>query len=332
MTPITLRADCKVNLSLRITGVLPNGYHTLDSLFLPLPDPHDLLYITPGATPGLALTSSEPALDPRDNTLTRAYKLYAEANSFSPPLAIRLEKGIPSGAGLGGGSSDAAVLLRYLNDRAPRALDAAVLHAVAARVGADVPFFLQDHPCRVRGIGDVLEPHMLGLAGIRLVLVCPDVRVSTSWAYAAWDALVVPQSAVILRQASFFAPVEYHKSILPSQKTKPSSSDGKLGHYQNCSSRGITDALQDLTKRGAEAKEANFRFHCLNDLEEAVFPAYPELARIKRELFRQGAAAAVMSGSGASQLGLFRDHHAASNAVAFFQAQGLRTYCHLLSC
>jgi 4-diphosphocytidyl-2-C-methyl-D-erythritol kinase len=275
MPSTILRANCKVNLSLRITGVLPNGYHTLDSVFLPLPEPHDLLHITPGAQPGLTLTCSSPTLDPRDNTLTRAYGLYAEAASFSPPLALTLEKGIPSGAGLGGGSSDAAALLLYLNAGAPQALDAETLNAVAVRVGADVPFFLQTHPCRVRGTGEMLEPCQPGLTGLWLVLVCPDVKISTSWAYAAWD---------------------------------------------------------DLTKRGSEAKESNFRFHCLNDLEEAVFPAYPEIARIKREFFRKGAAAAVMSGSGASQFGLFRDLHAARSAAVFFQARGMRTYCHVLSC
>ena len=283
IAPTTLRAGCKVNLSLRITGVLPNGYHTLDSVFLPLPRPHDLLHITPGTAPGLTLACSDPALDPRENTLTRAYRLFAEASSFSPPLTITLEKGIPSGAGLGGGSSDAAALLRYLNDRAPQALDAKTLHAVAVRVGADVPFFLQDCPCRVQGIGDILEPYMPGLAGLWLVLVCPAVRVSTPWAYTTWDAL---------RSAS----------------------------------------AHDLTKREADANGTDFRFHCLNDLEEAVFPVYPELARIKRELFRQGAAAAVMSGSGASQVGLFRDQRATESAIAFFQAEGIRTYCHLLSC
>ena len=283
MPPISLRANCKVNLFLRITGVLPNGYHTLDSLFLPLPEPYDLLHITPGLKPGLMLTCSEPALDPFDNTLTRAYKLYAEANSFSPPLAITLEKGIPFGAGLGGGSSNAAVLLRYLNDKAPHALDIQELNAVALRVGADVPFFLQACPCRVRGIGDLVEPCPPGLTGFWLVLVCHEARVSTSWAYAAWDA---------------------------------------LPHF----------SLHDLTKQNSEAKELNFCFHCLNDLEKAVFPTYPELAHIKRELFRQGAVAAVMSGSGASLFGLFRHQRVARNAAVFFQTKGMRTYCHELSC
>jgi len=284
MAPITLRANCKINLSLRITGVLSNGYHTLDSLFLPLPEPYDLLHITPGTESGLMLTCSTPALDPRDNTLVRAYMLYAEASSFAPPLALALEKGIPVGAGLGGGSADAAALLRYLNNKAPKPLDILALNVVAARVGADVPFFLQTCPCRVRGIGDSVEPCLPGLAGFWLVLVCPDVQVSTPWAYAAWDRL------------------------------HPSASS------------------YDLTKQNSEARKENFRFHYLNDLEEAVFPAYPECAHIKSELFRQGAAAAVMSGSGSCQLGLFRDQHAARNAAVFFQARGMQTYCHALSC
>jgi len=284
MPSITLRADCKVNLSLRITGVLPNGYHTLDSVMLPLPEPYDLLHIAPGAEPGLMLACSSPAIDLRDNTLTRAYRLYVEASSFAPPLAITLEKGIPSGAGLGGGSSDAAALLRYLNDMAPQALDAATLSSVATRVGADVPFFLKACPCRAQGIGDVLEPYMPGLTGFWLVLVCPEVQVATPWAYAAWDRL------------------------------HPLSSP--------C----------DLTRQSSDAKSLNSSFYCLNDLEKAVFPAYPELARIKCDFFRQGAAAAVMSGSGASLLGLFRDQQTASNAVAFFQAVGMRTYWHELTC
>ena len=283
MTPITLRANCKVNLSLRITGLLSNGYHTLDSLFLPLPEPYDLLHITPGASPGLTLTCSSHGIDPHDNTLTRAYRLYAEANAFAPPLSLALEKGIPLGAGLGGGSSDAAALLRYLNQKAPKALDAKTLNAVAARAGADVPFFLQACPCRVRGIGEVIEPCTPGLAGFWLVLVCPDTQISSSWAYAAWDTL-------------------------------------RLGSSRN------------LTKQDSEANYYDFRFHCLNDLEDAVFPAYPELARIKCAFYRQGAAAAVMSGSGASLLGLFRNQHAANDAAVSFQAKGMRTYCRLLSC
>jgi 4-diphosphocytidyl-2-C-methyl-D-erythritol kinase len=87
-----------------------------------------------------------------------------------------------------------------------------------------------------------------------------------------------------------------------------------------------------LTRQESGAKKITSCFQCLNDLEEVVFPAYPELARIKHDFFRQGAAAAVMSGSGASQIGLFRAQHAARNAAIFFQAKGMRAYCRMVSC
>lgn len=282
MCPVTLRTGCKINLFLRITGIAANGYHTLDSFFLPLSDPHDLLHISTGEKTGLHLSCSDPALDTQNNTLARAYAAFAEATSFAPNLNLRLEKGIPSGAGLGGGSSDAAALLNWLNAHAPRPLGKETLRAVALRTGADVPFFLEDVPCRVRGIGEICTPCAHGLAGYVLVLLCPEATVSTPWAYAAWDAL--PRSF-------------------------PSS--------------------DDLTKRSAEANEMNFRVGCLvNVLEEAVFPAYPELSRLKRELFRRGAGAAAMSGSGSSIFGLFRDARKARNAAVFFRSDGMRVYEH----
>ena len=187
-SPVILRAGCKINLNLFIIGVRPDGWHELDSLFVPLAEPHDELSLRPTGGPGLAVACEEPGLDPANNTLTRAYELFSEAGGFAPGLAVRLDKGIPHGAGLGGGSADAAALLLWLNAAAPKPLDAEKLRAVAVRVGADVPFFLLNAPCRARGVGDVLEPGRTGLEGWRLVLVCPPVRISTPWAYQAFDA------------------------------------------------------------------------------------------------------------------------------------------------
>jgi 4-diphosphocytidyl-2-C-methyl-D-erythritol kinase len=277
---VTLKAGCKVNLFLRITGVREDGFHLLDSLFVPLPEPHDLLRLSPGKAPGLRVFCSDPAVNPRDNTLMRAYGLYARAASFAPSLILRMEKRIPSGSGLGGGSSDAATLLTYLNGHAPEPLDGEALRALAARVGADVPFFLQNAPCRVRGIGEILTPCAPSLGKLYLLLLCPPPAVSTSRAYAAWDAL--PRSP--------FAP------------------DG-------------------LTKKDGAAKGMELCFgYPHNDLERVVFAAYPELALLKGELLRQGAAAAVMSGSGSSMAGLFRERRIAFRAADFFQKRGVRAY------
>lgn len=188
-TATVLASGCKVNLYLRITGRRADGYHELDTLFLPLNEPHDTLTITPESGEGIRVTCSEPAVDPLNNTLVRAYGRFATATGFAPAIHVHLEKGVPHGAGLGGGSADAATLLHHLNEHAPEPLDANALITLAAGVGADVPFFLIGAPARATGIGEVLTPHPVLLQGLTLLLACPPVRVSTPWAFAAWDKM-----------------------------------------------------------------------------------------------------------------------------------------------
>ena len=181
-------AGCKINLGLRITGVRPNGYHEIDSLFVPVPEPKDELIIEefPG-DPSLTVFCGLSAVDPHKNTLTGAYAAFTEKVPGVPALKITLNKGVPAGAGLGGGSGDAAALLRWLNERMGRPLNAAALAQAALAVGADTPFFLQDGPCRVRGIGEIIEPAaQLPCHGI-CVLVCPDIHIDTARAYGLWD-------------------------------------------------------------------------------------------------------------------------------------------------
>ncbi|MEG2173522.1 MAG: 4-(cytidine 5'-diphospho)-2-C-methyl-D-erythritol kinase [Desulfovibrionaceae bacterium] len=279
---IQLRVGCKINLSLRITGRRPNGYHELDSLFYPLPDPHDVLHITqaPKNTSGLQCNCATPGIDPQHNTLTRAYAAYATRTGYAPSIRIRLEKGIPHGAGLGGGSADAGALLLYLNARAPQALDTPALTDIAATVGADVPFFLQNAPCRVKGIGEKLEPLPYFLTGWHIVVLCPPVQVSTPWAYQAWDV---------------------------ANLTK-------------------IDSLC-LTSSPLKAKEFVFqRSFITNTFESVVFTAHPVLRMHKEALLKAGAHAAVLSGSGASLVGLFRDASTAQRAASHMQRQGLQIY------
>lgn len=192
---LLLVSGCKVNLSLRITGRREDGYHTLESVFWPMPSPCDTLTVTRSAKEGLCFSCSDKTLDLPDNLVVKAYNAFAAATSFAPGLSVFLDKHIPYGAGLGGGSSNAAALLVYLNQLARNegapCLDAAALGKLGARLGADVPFFFQNIPCLVRGIGEILEPlppdaaHRL--SGLHLVLVCPKVHVATAWAFSAWD-------------------------------------------------------------------------------------------------------------------------------------------------
>ena len=186
--PATLRIGCKINLYLEIAGRRPDGYHELRTLFYPVAEPHDLLELEP-AGDGLALACSDPSLETPDNLVARAYAAFAQASGFRPGVRARLTKGIPSGAGLGGGSADAAALLGWLNAHAGGlALSREALARLAAGLGADVPFFLDNTPAWATGIGERLEPAACDLGGLHLVLAVPAQRVPTAWAYRAWDA------------------------------------------------------------------------------------------------------------------------------------------------
>lgn len=184
-----VRTGGKINLFLFITGRRPNGYHELQTLFMPLPGPADTLVFRPSQRDsGIAVACDEPGIDLERNTLTRAYSLYAEATGFAPAVDVELIKGIPHGAGLGGGSADGAEVLAWLQRNAPQPLAEEALNALAARVGADVPFFLKGRPCFAEGIGEELSPAEPGLEGWSCVLLCPRIHVDTAWAFAAWDA------------------------------------------------------------------------------------------------------------------------------------------------
>ncbi|WP_243368251.1 4-(cytidine 5'-diphospho)-2-C-methyl-D-erythritol kinase [Fundidesulfovibrio soli] len=186
----TLRISCKVNIYLEIVEVRPDGYHELRSLFLPVAEPHDVLRLTPGGEPGLRLTCSDQTLAGPDNLVARAYEAFALRTGSRSGLDAHLEKSIPSGAGLGGGSADAAAMLTWLNGHAgAAALGRAELSALAASLGADVPFFLLGRPAWATGVGEMLEPVETMLAGMHLVLAVPAERVNTAWAYRAWDAM-----------------------------------------------------------------------------------------------------------------------------------------------
>ena len=184
-----VRTGGKINLFLFITGRRENGYHELDTLFVRLPEPLDSLTFRPAEREsGIRVTCSTPGVDLEKNTLTRSYELYAKATGFAPAVDVELAKGIPHGAGLGGGSADGAEVLAWLQRQNPKPMESEELKALAARVGADVPFFLGTGASFAEGIGDILTPAESGIKGWYGVLVCPKIHVNTAWAYAAWDA------------------------------------------------------------------------------------------------------------------------------------------------
>ncbi len=184
----SLRTGCKINLYLSILGKKKDGYHLLDSIFYPLSRPADSLDIMETAGSGLDLKCSPSQLENHRNILHKAYNLFARATDFRPGLKIYLHKKVPVGAGLGGGSANAAALLKILNRMAgPRRLDHQSLVCLAARAGADVPFFFLDRPARVRGIGEIISPLSVDLKGLMMILICPEIHVDTARAYQQWD-------------------------------------------------------------------------------------------------------------------------------------------------
>lgn len=179
--------NAKINLGLNITEKRPDGYHNLETVFYPIPL-EDALEITelqgaPGEKFRLHQAGLEIAGEADNNLVVKAYKLLDEQFHL-PPTDIHLFKHIPSGAGLGGGSADAAFMLKLLNEQFGLALTDDALEEYAARLGADCAFFIKNRPVYAEGIGNLFSPITLSLKGYRLWLVKPDIFVSTRDAFA----------------------------------------------------------------------------------------------------------------------------------------------------
>jgi 4-diphosphocytidyl-2-C-methyl-D-erythritol kinase len=178
-------APGKINLCLQVTGKRADGYHELDSIFLPIAW-SDIVSIStrPSDEPRVSLRCDEAALDDsQSNLASRAAAAFMGEFGIAAEVLVDLRKRIPMGAGLGGGSSDAGAVLRTMAtifgiSSPPR------LAAVALQLGADVPFFLEPGPARVRGIGEVIEP-LSTTVRLNLVIAVPNVKVPTAKVFAA---------------------------------------------------------------------------------------------------------------------------------------------------
>lgn len=177
-----LLTPAKVNLFLRIIGRRPDGYHELDSLFLPI-SLFDRIGVETGTAPSAAVSIRcnwpQIPLDGR-NLAVRAAELFMEQTGLRLMVAIDLDKQIPAGAGLGGGSSDAGAVLRALASL--HGIEPAAMAALALKIGADVPFFLDPRPARVGGVGERIS-YLDGDFGLHLVVGVPPVAVPTAEIY-----------------------------------------------------------------------------------------------------------------------------------------------------
>lgn len=199
-------ANAKINIGLNVVEKRSDGYHNLETVFYPLPV-YDELTVEedPGLqddyqleVEGLQVTTSA-----EDNLIIKAFRLLQKEFNLGK-TSIRLQKNIPFGAGLGGGSSDAAFMLKALNELYGLSLSTGQLENYAVKLGADCPFFIRNEPVFATGIGNVFQPVSLSLRGFQFVLIKPDIHVSTPEAYAG----VCPGRSVNSLQESILLPVE----------------------------------------------------------------------------------------------------------------------------
>ena len=175
-------APAKLNIRLKITARRPDGYHELVSIMVPVGLYDRLeLQITPFRRVEISCKGFSAPAD-EENLACRAATAFFVYTGMNHGLSIKLTKNIPVSAGLGGGSSDAACVLKALNQALSCPLTAKELAELALDLGADVPFFLKERPCIARGIGEILEP-IEKWPELWYVIIMPHIRVSTSWVY-----------------------------------------------------------------------------------------------------------------------------------------------------
>jgi 4-diphosphocytidyl-2-C-methyl-D-erythritol kinase len=293
LAPVVRLAPAKVNLTLAVLGVRPDGYHALHSVMVPvaLADRLSISVLPPGATDTLHVDGFDPG-PAADNLVLRAIAAARRVAATAwgcreplPPLAARLEKRIPVAAGLAGGSSDAAAAVDAALEAWGVELDVAERHRLAASLGSDVPFFLAGGPALVEGRGEQVTP----LGWLRdgdpgddrpgLLLVTPSLGIATPAAFRAWDA-----GAKVAGGAARLA----------------------SAHLADELRTGLRVA--DLLARASVLAAAN-------DLAPAAWAVEPGLVPFKRALLRLLGRPVGLSGSGPTHWALYPSHAEASAAA-----------------
>lgn len=269
-----LYPNCKINLGLRVIRKRPDGYHDLETVFVPIYGLHDELEVEriqntdrfadriQTNNDGLMFSQEGIAVDcpAEDNLIVKCYRQMRAKYPQIGDVAVRFKKNIPFGAGLGGGSSDAAHMAVALNELFCLRLTKEQLAAEVKPLGADCPFFVYNTPCYAEGIGDLLTPVELDMEGIRIVMIKPEEGVSTKEAYSG---------------------ITRHPEV--------------AGEIQK--------AVAMMRQKCTEIDDTIF----VNDFEATVFPLHPQIAAIKKRLLDAGAFYASMSGSGSTVFGLFKN-------------------------
>lgn len=179
--------NCKINIGLNILDKRADGFHNLETVFIPIPLKDSLEIIRAKENTGAVVFSQTGmAVDGNtaDNLCVKAYHLLKKDFPDLPAVQMHLHKAIPMGAGLGGGSADAAFTLQLLNSKFSLTVSTDELLSYALELGSDCPFFIINKPSFATGRGEILQPVALSLAGYQLVLINPGIHVNTGWAFS----------------------------------------------------------------------------------------------------------------------------------------------------
>lgn len=213
--------NCKLNLGLNVIRKREDGYHDLETFFYPV-DIYDVLEVITATGKDskaveFAITGLDVNGDEQDNLCIKAYKLLKKDFPDLPSIKMHLHKAIPMGAGLGGGSADAAFTLLLLNKKFQLNLSPQQLMNYAFQLGSDCPFFIINKPSFAQGRGEVLEQINCDLSSYQFLIVNPGIHIGTKWAFSKIQP-VMPQQSIkqIIQQ-----PVETWKEILTSDFEKP---------------------------------------------------------------------------------------------------------------
>jgi 4-diphosphocytidyl-2-C-methyl-D-erythritol kinase len=247
----------KINIGLRITRKRTDGYHDIETIFYPVGLSDALEFVMAESQTGadtLVVTGIDPGGGAENNLVFKAVQKLRKIQRF-PILRIHLHKAIPTGAGLGGGSSDAACMMKVLNRHFELNIEKQLLRSIALEIGSDCPFFIDCEPSLATGRGEIMTPAKHILSGYYLVLVNPGVGVNTAEAY---------------------------KNCIPAI---PSSDLGELTSHPLSEWEGLV----------------------VNDFEDFAFKKYPVISDLKEELYGSGAVFSLMSGSGSSVYGVFKE-------------------------
>lgn len=335
------RPFVKINLGLSVLRRREDGFHDLETLFVPYKGISDTLEIVRGDDFSLTSASlfskyspsqiaqaiSEDGKlmitiaraegvdwDPLKDLTAKAYSLLA-ADFQLPPVKIFLEKTSPVGAGLGGGSADAAFALRMLSELCALGLDDSALAAYAAQLGSDCAFFVYDCPMLGEGRGELLTPFDCSTLGLHAAGSASAVSGSAAASSSAASGLTAAgydispaglpliaglELRVIIPSGISVSTKEAYGGIIPRDRLAASAPAGSTFELS-----AAPTGLMPL--RDALALPVTAWKHALvNDFERTVFAVHPELARLKQELYDSGAVYASMSGSGSALFGLFR--------------------------